>query len=138
MVPLGLANDNWQGYVDRWIYDNNVTWMETTCATPYWTGMMLFSIVFRRSGSKRVKHLLHNLMFQQDGWVAYMGHLSSAPMDWSSMVAQLKKIESAETHISLPGTGEVLASWVRIVISSGLLDLSSLLKQATVRRNVVV
>ena len=99
---------------------------------------MLFSIDVRRSGSKRPKHLLHNPMYQQEGRVAYKGQLFSAPMDWSSMVEQLKKLESTETHISLPVTGEVLASRVRIVISSGLMDLNSLLKQATVRRNIVV
>ena len=34
--------------------------------------------------------------------------------------------------------GEVLAARVRVVISSGLVDLNALIKQATVRRNIVV
>ena len=61
----------------------------------------------------------------------------SAPMDWSSMVDQLRKLEKDELHISLPVVGEVLAARVRIVIASGLVDLNALIKQATVRRNVV-
>ena len=62
----------------------------------------------------------------------------SAPMDWSSMVDQLRKLEKDELHISLPVVGEVLAARVRIVIASGLVDLNALIKQATVRRNIVV
>ena len=25
---IGLCNDNWYGYVERWIYEKKVTWME--------------------------------------------------------------------------------------------------------------
>ena len=46
--------------------------------------------------------------------------------------------KNEETHISLPITGSVLAARMRIVVTSGLMDVSRLLKQATVRRNVVV
>ena len=31
VIPKGLANDNWIGYVEQWIYDNEVTWMEKRC-----------------------------------------------------------------------------------------------------------
>ena len=54
IIEIGLCNDNWYGYVERWIYENDVTWMEKTCATPFWTGMMLFCIDTRHS--RRVKH----------------------------------------------------------------------------------
>ena len=38
----------------------------------------------------------------------------------------------------MPVTGEVLAARVRIVTAAGLIDLNALIKQATVRRNIVV
>ena len=28
IVPSGLANDNWYGYIQKWIYEVGVTWME--------------------------------------------------------------------------------------------------------------
>ena len=65
IVEIGLCNDNWYGYVDRWIYENNVTWMEKTCATPFWTGIMLFCIDPRHS--RRKKHLLENPLFKHGG-----------------------------------------------------------------------
>ena len=46
-------------------------------------------------------------------------------------------IEKNDVHISLPITGAVLAARMRIVIKSGIVDVPRLLKQATVRRNVV-
>ena len=77
-------------------------------------------------------------MYGRDGRVAYKGKIFSAPMDWDSMVEQFKKIEKQETNIVLPATGELLASRVRIAVASGLVDLNALLKQATVRRHIVV
>ena len=130
-----LCNDNYYGYVDKWIYENEVTWMEKTCATPYWTGMMLFSIDTRDRGC--LKHNLLDKMYSQEHRVAFKGQLFSAPMDWSAMLEQFQRMES-ETHISLPVTGAVLAARVQIVIESGLTDLHKLLRQATVRRNIVV
>ena len=47
LSPMGLVNDNFVGYLDPWIYQNDITWMEKTVATPFWTGMTLFSILIR-------------------------------------------------------------------------------------------
>eukprot|EP00959_Pyramimonas_sp_CCMP1952_P300068 6276178-Pyramimonas_sp.AAC.1 len=74
VIPMGLANDNWYGYVEKWIHEKNVTWMEKTCASRCWTGLMLFSIDVRQAQrSKRPKHLLHAPLFQNEGRVAYKG-----------------------------------------------------------------
>ena len=51
---------------------------------------------------------------------------------------QLDDMEKGERLISLPVVGAVLAARVRLSISAGLVDLNKLLKEATVRRNVVV
>ena len=62
IVPQALTNDNWWGYVEAWIYDAKVTWMEKTVASPFWTGLTLFSIG-KRGGERRAtkKHLLHEV-----------------------------------------------------------------------------
>ena len=59
-------------------------------------------------------------------------------LDWEHIVDQLDTFEREEELISVPVTGEVLAARVRLAISAGLVDLNKVLKQATVRRNVVV
>ena len=35
VVPMGLGDDNWYGFLQEWIYGKRVTWMEKTVATPY-------------------------------------------------------------------------------------------------------
>ena len=62
----------------------------------------------------------------------------SAPMNWNDLLKQLQEMEKDEALVSLPIVGAVLAARVRLVITSGLTDLSKLLRQATVRRNIVV
>ena len=52
--------------------------------------------------------------------------------------AELRELRQQESLIVLPVTGAVLAQRVRVVIAAGLVDLSRLLKQATIRRNIVV
>ena len=69
---------------------------------------------------------------------AFKGQIFSAPMDWSGMVQQLENMEHNETYRCVPMSGEALAARVQIQIQAGLVDLNRLIKQATVRRHVVV
>ena len=139
IIPQGLSNDNWYGYVDAWIYASQVTWMEKTVASPFWTGLTLFSIGSRDIGRKSArKHLMHDAMYSAETRVAFKGQIFSAPMNWTSLQKQLELMDKGEVVVSLPITGSILASRVRVSISSGLVDLNKYIKQATVRRNVVV
>ena len=44
IIPHGLCNDNWHGYIQEWIYKQKVTWMEKTVCSPYWTGLTVFTV----------------------------------------------------------------------------------------------
>jgi len=111
--------------------------MEKTVATPYWAGLTLFTV--RQRGQKRKhRHLLHDTMYQADARVAFKGQVFTAPFDWHDMRKQLRRLEKDETLISLPHSGEILATMVKLQIYSGLVCLNKHIKHATVRRNVVV
>ena len=139
IVPQALINDNFQGYIQPWIYEMGVTWMEKTVSSPYWTAITLFSIGQRGADRKtRRRHLMHDAMYGSVGRVAFKGQVFSAPMDWPHILDQLEKIEKDEDRIQLPLLGEALMSRVRLSITSGLVDLNKHMKQATVRRDVVV
>ncbi len=69
-VPEALANDNWHGYVQDWIYKAGVTWMEETVSTPFWTGMTPFAMD-RQTGGRR--HLLRERLYQASSRVAFRG-----------------------------------------------------------------
>ena len=62
----------------------------------------------------------------------------STPLGWQSCLQQLQQMENSEEQIALPVMEAVLGARVSIVISAGLTNLNTLLKQATVRRPVVV
>ena len=110
--------------------------MERTVATPFWTGMTLFSID-RKATHRRQKHNLLDTIYEGGGRVLFRGQLFSAPMDWVGILEQLEKAGRDAALISLPVQGAVLAARVRVTIAAGLVDLNKLLRQATVRRNVV-
>ncbi len=99
LLPRSLMNDNGFGYVDPWIYENNVTWMEKACASPFWTGVMLFCIDQQSHGKR--KHLVHESLYQYEGRIVWKGQLFSAPMDWKNMLEQIKKMDDDEI-LSLP------------------------------------
>ena len=98
--------------------------------------MTLFSID-RRATHRRPKHILVDPMYAGTGRVLFNGQLFSGPMDWTGILEQLEKSQEDGALISLPVQGSVLAARVRVTIAAGLVELNKLLRQATVRRNVV-
>ena len=109
LSPMGLVNDNFVGYLDPWIYEHDITWMEKTVATPFWTGMTLFSID-RKATHRRQKHNLLDTIYEGRGRVLFKGQLFSAPMDWPGILEQLERAAQEEALVALPVQGAVLAA----------------------------
>ena len=105
-------------------------------ATLFWAGMMLFSIEGQRE-QRQKRHRLLKEVYSARGRVFFRSQLFSASLSWSDMLEQLKQLEDAGSHISLPAHGAFVAARVRTSTTAGLVDLNRLLRQATVRRNVV-
>ena len=134
-----LINDNWIGYIEDFIYQKEVTWMEKTVTSPYWTSLTLFSLASRNTqGQLRKRHKLHDAMYASEQRTAFKGQLYSAPMDWRSVVDQLQTLENDVRIVDLPVIGELLEKKVKISITSGLVDLNRYIKQATVRYSIMV
>ena len=73
-------------------------------ASPFWTGMTLFSID-RITTHRRQKHTLVDTMYDGNGRVLLKGHLFSAPMDWAGILEQPEKSREEDALISLPVQG---------------------------------
>ena len=135
---MALMNENWQGYAMDFIYDVGLTWMEKTIASPYWTGMTIFCIELKRSEkSARRKDCMTQEMFAHTGRVAFKGQVFSAALDQDAILHQLLQMEKEEP-LELPVSGAALAARCRLMITSGLTDLNRLLRQAAIRRDVVL
>ena len=147
-IPKGLCNDNWWGYVQKWIYENDVTWMEKTVSTPFWTGLTVFTVGQRgQERSNRPRHLMHDPMYSAQTRVAFKGQIFSAPLDWNNLLEQLTQLDdkdirriagSQSAPADLPILGQALAARVQVEVKGGLLSIESCLKQATVRRDIAV
>ena len=59
-------------------------------------------------------------------------------MNWNDTLEQIRTMEANESHVALPVQGAVLAARVRMSINSGLVDLNRLIRQATIRRHIVI
>ena len=91
-----------------------------------------------RYDHRRRRHLLNHEVYETPGRTFFKGQLFSSLLNWADLQDQLEELDRTETHISLPVSGEVLASRVRITIAAGLVDVNRLLKEATVRRHIVI
>ena len=76
--PAGLINDNIIGYLDAWIYQHVITWVEQTVYTPFWTDMTLFSID-RRPSERRHNHSLLDNIYEPRGRVMSKGTIIQRP-----------------------------------------------------------
>jgi hypothetical protein len=66
-IIRGLANDNWWGYVQDWIFEQEVTWMEKTVSTPFWTGLTIFTIGAKGQERKgRRQHLINQTTYASE------------------------------------------------------------------------
>ena len=136
-IPNSLMNDNWYGYLQKWIFEENVTWMEKLVSSPYWTGMTLFSIS-RHGNRPSARHKMTDALYKNDGRIFFKGQIFSAPMDWADIMQQIEELEQNETRIILPITGQLLSSRVHLLIASGLVELNKHIREITVRRDIVV
>ena len=116
--------------------------MEKTVSSPFWTGMTLFTVGARGRAKKEnastKQHLLHQAMYSASQRVAYKGQIFSAPMNWVDIQEQLEEMDRDAVYVALPVTREVLAARVQVAIGSGLVDLNKCIREATIRRPIVV
>ena len=100
--------------------------------------MTLFSISRRSGKPVSVRHKMDDMVFKSEERVCFKGQVFSAPMDWICIMKQLDDMIDGDTRIALPITGALLTARVRIHISAGLVELNKHMREATVRRDIVV
>ena len=131
-MPAAITDDMVIGYAKKFLYEARVTWMEMTVSSAFWTSLCLFTVAGIR------KHIMHERIFNCDERVGFRGNVFSAPMDWKEILQQIDALDASEPRVALPHTGAVLASSVQVHVSGGLLQVSRYMKEATVRRYVVI
>ena len=118
--PEAIINDNFIGYLHDFLFHLQVTWMEKTVTSPFWTGLTLFSVgAHGQDHHTRKRHKLDEAMYMSKQRVAFKGQLFSAPMDWRSVMEQINDLDKQPRIVDLPVSGEMLEKRVRVSVSAG-------------------
>lgn len=138
MVPESLGNDNWHGYLQPWIYEVGGArgWKKRLRRH---TGRVPHCSQSRSKARRRSTGIfcMTRCTKRTHEWLSKV-RCSQPPFDWNHMHEQLQRMEQEESIISLPHSGEVLATMVKLQMHSGLVSLNKHIKHVTVRRNNVV
>ena len=132
-VPCGLANGMFIGYANEYLLTHHVTWLETVCAPPFWTSM----IVFRSEGEPR-GHMMHEHMFQPPTQYKYKSNVFSVPMPWEEIFEQMTTNDQRKGGVALPHDQGAIETMVHLCLAGGSLNLARFVSEFVVRQRVVL
>ena len=142
-IPTSLSNDNFTGYVARFLVENQVTWLECAASSVCWSTMLVYYL------EDPFGHLMNDTMGDPKGRTRVRGNLFSFNMPWEdierSCNAALKAatvhakedLQHLQDTLGLPHSEETLALLVNVHICGGTKDLALHLKGLTLRVSVV-
>ena len=142
-IPMSLSNDHYYGYVNRFLVDNRVTWLECAAASVCWSTMLVYYL------EDPYGHLMAEPMGKPQSRTKVKGNLFSFNMPWediekcchsASLQAkspQREELQQLQEELGLPHSEEVLEKLVNVHIRFGNKDLTAHLKGLTMRVAVV-
>ena len=147
LPAMALTNDLWTGHTSRFIYENNVTYMELLCASPVHPAVLSFQVSMHASdggssyiaGSKMWRQTVHC----HDGTTGASGNITGFMSPWAEILKQLSSLHDPAKRVALPLAGEDLTQVVQVVLR-GVRDWRTgcdevgILASARVRSHIVV
>jgi hypothetical protein len=131
LVPMALANDNFQGFLPKLIYDLKVRWIEAAAACPHWTTQILYYIEGDRG------HLLEEELFKPKFRTAVRGNIFSFHMPWEDIMASLARTVDDEELVT-PQPPGVLCHLVKFHLRIASMDLAQHIQDMKLRSHVVL
>ena len=142
-IPMSLSNDHYYGYVNKYIVEQNVTWLECAASCLIWSTMLVYYL------ESPYGHLMDVAVGQPQGRTHVKGNLFSFGMPWEDIekcchqaIRNSKEPEAStfrklKENLGLPHSEETLALLVNVHIVGGSKDLALKLKGLTMRVDVV-
>ena len=140
---MSVADDHYYGYVDRFLVENKVTWLECAAASVCWSTMLVYYL------EEPFGHLMGDAMGFAQGRTHVRGNLFSFSMPWqdierccaaaiaSAGEADRKQLQQWREEQGVPHSEDVLALLVNVSIRGGSKDLATHLRGLTMRVGVV-
>jgi len=130
-VPKALANDNWYGYVNRVVVEEQVHWIEMAVVLPFWNNMVVYYVEGDRG------HLMGEQIGGQRHRWGVRGNCFSYHMPWEDILRSLGRcVEDTELQAPLPQ--DVLVHLVRLHMKVGEAEWAKHLRQVKLRAHVAL
>ena len=142
-IPMSLSNDHYYGYVDRFLVENAVTWLECAAASVCWSTMLVYYL------EDPFGHLMDEKMGDAQGRTHIRGNLFSFNMPWEDIercchqaCSAAKKphrenLKQLQAELGVPHSEDTLALLVNVHIRGGSKDLAMHLSGLTLRVHVI-
>ena len=142
-VPMSLGNDQYYGYVHRFLVENDVTWLECAAASVCWSTMLVYYL------EDPFGHLMGEKMGSVQGRTKVRGNLFSFSMPWQDIekccaaaianagTEHKEELRKLQSELGIPHSEETLALLVSVHIRGGSKDLAQHLQGLTMRVAVV-
>jgi len=141
MPPAALTNDMMVFYAPVELYTLNVTVVEMVCASVCITSMICSTLEMKH----RKENPFDTTVHMANHRMGARGNATSFPLPWSSLLAELQRLdekEEAKASPDLPWTGAELSDKISILIKThdehDTLSMAQFVHQALVRRDVVL
>ena len=140
---MSLSNDHYYGHVNRFIVENQVTWLECAASCMVWSTMLVYYLEAPHG------HLMAEVLGNPQARTQVKGNLFSFSMPWEDIErcchlaclhaqephkAQLRKLQE---ELGVPHSEETLALLVNVHLVGGNKDLTKHLSGLTLRVRVV-
>ena len=140
---MSLSNDHYYGNVDKFLVENQVTWLECAAASVCWSTMLVYYL------EDPYGHLMNEKMGNPQGRTRVRGNLFSFTMPWADIercchqamqaakTPHREKLKELQEELGLPHSEKTLALLVHVHIHGGNKDLAVHLSGLTMRVAVV-
>ena len=140
---MSLSNDHYYGHANRYIVENNVTWLECAASCMVWSTMLVYYL------EAPYGHLMGEVLGKPQGRTHVKGNLFSFSMPWEDIekcchqaVLHAKPphreaLAKLQQDLGVPHSEETLALLVHVHIVAGNKDLAQHLQGLTMRVRVI-
>jgi len=133
-IPKALTNDNFIGYMNRYLVEHKVTWLEATIASPVFTGLITYYI---EGAQEHRHHLMEEAIAQPQRAYGVRGSLFSFLMPWEKIQQDVERTlhlgDLSEWPLSPAHVGQIL----RVRFMRGPVEILNKFKELSVRAKVI-
>ena len=129
---MALANDNFVGYVPKFIVEQRVRWIEAAAACPVFTNMIVYYVEGHHG------HVMKDEVGQQTARHAARGNVFTFQMPWEDIHMQVNDLVRDDELLMRPHSPNVLAHLVKIELRNGSGEMLKHLKDVRLRSHVVL